>query len=48
MDTAKVVLTNSMYSAGNCSNIACHNGKSVSWTTDVGKGKDCTICHSKL
>ena len=48
MDTAKVVLSNSMYSAGNCSNIACHNGKSVNWTTDVGKGKDCTICHSKL
>jgi predicted CxxxxCH...CXXCH cytochrome family protein len=37
-----------MYNAGNCANIACHNGKTVNWTTDVGKAKDCTICHSKL
>jgi predicted CxxxxCH...CXXCH cytochrome family protein len=37
-----------MYSNGNCSNIACHNGRPVNWTSDVGKGKDCTICHSRL
>ena len=48
VDTAKSVLNNSMYSAGNCSNIACHNGRPVNWTTDVGKGADCVICHSKL
>jgi predicted CxxxxCH...CXXCH cytochrome family protein len=47
-DTAKQVLNNTMYNAGNCANIACHNGKTVNWTTDVGKAKDCTICHSKL
>jgi predicted CxxxxCH...CXXCH cytochrome family protein len=48
VDTAKTVLNNTMYSAGNCSNIACHMGKTVNWTSDVGKAKDCTICHSKL
>ena len=47
-DTAKTLLNNSMYSAGNCSNIACHNGKAVNWTTDVGKAAKCIICHSKL
>ena len=47
-DTAKQVLSNSMYSAGNCSNIACHNGRPVNWTSDVGKAKECAICHSKL
>ena len=47
-DTAKLVLNNTMYSAGNCSNVACHMGRPVNWTTDVGKGKDCTICHSRL
>jgi predicted CxxxxCH...CXXCH cytochrome family protein len=47
-DTAKRALSNTMYSGGNCSNIACHNGRPVNWTSDVGKGKDCTICHSRL
>ena len=47
-DTAKLVLKNAMYSAGNCSNVACHMGRPVNWTTDVGKAKDCAICHSKL
>jgi predicted CxxxxCH...CXXCH cytochrome family protein len=47
-DTAKLVLSNSMYSAGTCSNIACHNGRPVNWTTDVGKGAECVICHYKL
>ena len=47
-DTAKTNLNNSMFSAGTCSNIACHNGKAVNWTSDVGAAKDCTICHSKL
>ena len=37
-----------MYSAGTCSNIACHNGRPVNWTTDVGKGAKCVICHSRL
>jgi len=48
VDSAKAVLSNSMYNAGTCSNIACHNGRPVNWTGDVGKGKDCSICHSKL
>ena len=48
VDSASTVLNNSMYSGGNCSNIACHNGHSVNWTTDVGKATDCIICHSKL
>jgi predicted CxxxxCH...CXXCH cytochrome family protein len=47
-DTAKLVLNNSMFNAGNCSNIACHNGKPVNWTTDVGKAAQCTLCHTNL
>ena len=47
-DTAKSVLNNTMFSGGNCANVACHNGRTVNWTTDVGKAKDCTICHSRL
>ena len=47
-DSAKNPLSNSMYSAGTCSNIACHNGRPVNWTTDVGKGAECVLCHSKL
>ncbi len=47
-DTAKLVLNNSMYSAGTCSNIACHNGKPANWTTDVGKAAQCTLCHTNL
>ncbi len=47
-DSAKSLLNNSMYSSGNCSNIACHNGRAVNWTSDVGKGAECVICHSKL
>jgi predicted CxxxxCH...CXXCH cytochrome family protein len=46
VDTAKLALNNTMYSGGNCSNIACHNGKAVNWTTDAGKG--CIICHTRL
>ncbi len=48
VDTGKSVLAGGMYSAGNCSNIACHNGRVANWTTDVGKGVECVICHSKL
>jgi predicted CxxxxCH...CXXCH cytochrome family protein len=48
VDTAKSVLSNSMYNGGNCSNVACHNGTTVNWTTDVGKAAQCVICHSKL
>ena len=48
VDTARSALNNSMYSAGTCSNIACHNGRPVNWTTDVGKGAECVICHYKL
>ena len=47
-DTAKIVLNNSMYSSGTCSNVACHMGRPVNWTSDAGKAKDCIICHSKL
>ena len=47
-DSARSPLNSSMYSAGSCSNIACHNGRTVSWTADVGKGQDCVICHSRL
>ena len=47
-DTAKLVLNNTMFSGGNCANVACHNGRTVNWTTDVGKAKDCAICHSRL
>ncbi len=48
MDTGKSVLGSGMYSAGNCSNIACHNGRPANWTSDVGKGVECVICHYKL
>jgi len=47
-DTAKLVLNNTMYSNGNCSNIACHNGKTVNWTADLGKAAQCVICHTRL
>jgi len=48
VDTAKSALNNTMYNAGTCSNIACHNGRPVNWTTDVGKSVECVICHYKL
>ncbi|WP_214174241.1 CxxxxCH/CxxCH domain c-type cytochrome [Geomobilimonas luticola] len=47
-DTAKTALSNTMFSGGNCSNISCHNGKSVNWTNDYGKAVSCTICHDSL
>jgi predicted CxxxxCH...CXXCH cytochrome family protein len=44
-DTAKKALdTNSMWSAGTCSNIACHNGKTVQWTDSLS----CDSCHTAL
>lgn len=47
-DAAKTALSTPMYSAGNCSNIVCHNGKTVNWTNDVGKAAECVICHIRL
>jgi len=47
-DRAKTALDDSMFNSGNCSNISCHNGKSVNWTNDYGKGVSCTICHETL
>lgn len=44
-DTAKQPLnTSTMWNAGTCSNIACHNGKQVNWNTTLS----CEGCHSKL
>jgi len=47
-DSAKTALSTPMFSAGNCSNIVCHNGRKVNWTNDVGKAAECVICHRTL
>ncbi|WP_054692753.1 CxxxxCH/CxxCH domain c-type cytochrome [Geotalea toluenoxydans] len=49
-DTAKTALTDTMWNstAGNCSNISCHNlrvGETVNWTDTT---ISCQSCHSKL
>jgi predicted CxxxxCH...CXXCH cytochrome family protein len=44
-DTAKAQLSNTMWSVGNCSNIACHMGKTVNWNAG---SLNCEACHSRL
>ncbi|ABQ24714.1 CxxxxCH/CxxCH domain c-type cytochrome [Geotalea uraniireducens] len=44
-DAAKKALDNTMWSAGNCSNIACHNGKTVNWNDTT---VTCESCHTGL
>ena len=45
-DVSKTTLFSTAgFSAGNCSNVACHAGKPVSWTaTNI----DCNSCHTRL
>lgn len=49
-DSAKTVFADNMFNqvSKDCSNIACHNGKTVNWTNDVGKAAQCVICHTRL
>ncbi|SNB45996.1 CxxxxCH/CxxCH domain-containing protein [Geobacter sp. DSM 9736] len=44
-DTSKLALSNPMWNAGSCSNIACHMGKQVNWNDTA---VDCESCHSSL
>ncbi|MBI5847731.1 MAG: CxxxxCH/CxxCH domain-containing protein [Nitrospirae bacterium] len=46
-DSAKIALnTATMWTAGTktCSNVSCHNGRSVGWTETVS----CASCHTQL
>lgn len=47
-DYAKNPLTSGTFSSGTCSNIACHPGPNVNWTTNYGQAVNCVICHNTL
>jgi predicted CxxxxCH...CXXCH cytochrome family protein len=47
-DTSKKKLNSATYSGGNCSNVACHNGNTINWTTTVPANQKCVNCHDRL